>query len=143
MANRFSVHAHDITFMPDVAIGVDFDLHATVTEDAFGHHGHHVHAFNFLTCDKRRGFKIRVSSTCANSGHKMALSFEYVTVPIFRGAFTQKGHQILTALDDRERVQTHQFACVIGIAVAGPGFTIGNVAHHRAGVAADLFGFCH
>ena len=43
MAHHLAFRAHIGLLGTQVAVGVDLDLEAAVTEDAFGHHGHHVH----------------------------------------------------------------------------------------------------
>src|SRR5690606_25845351 len=43
-----------------------------------------------------------------------------------------------SVLQNGQRVHAHDAAANIAIAVAGPGATLGDVAHDRAGVAADL-----
>src|SRR4051794_16569325 len=44
------------------------------------------------------------------------------------------------ALQHDMRIDPHQTAIMIGVAVAGPGRAGLDVAHHRAGIAADLVG---
>ena len=48
-----------------------------------------------------------------------------------------------TAIQDRQWVTPDDTATLIRIAVAGPRLPLGDIAHHRAGVAADLLGPSH
>ena len=44
MADFFTVVQHCSAFIAQIAVGVNLHFEAAIAEDAFGHHGHHVHA---------------------------------------------------------------------------------------------------
>ena len=140
MADRFALDPHHVALLADMAVGVDLHLGAAIGEDALGHHGDHVDAFDLLGNDKGGGLVIGIGGAGADGGDKPALALDDVTVPVTGLVTLQERHQFLGCrLDHRQRIEPHQSAAVIGIAVAGPGLAIGDIAHHRAGIAADLF----
>jgi hypothetical protein len=103
--------------------------------------GDHIHAFHLLAGDKGRWFIVGISGTGAYRGYKFPLPFDDVAVPVFGRPFTQERHHIMAALNNGERVKANQFACMVCIAITGARISIGDVAHHRTGIAADLFRF--
>src|SRR5690606_2624847 len=77
----------------------------------------------------------------ANGGDEGTVGPEDVAVPFAGPEFEERHHLPLVLprrLEHGEGVQAHQFAAVVGIAVAGAGATVGDIAHDRAGIAADL-----
>ncbi|MEM1346152.1 MAG: hypothetical protein AAGI34_16435, partial [Pseudomonadota bacterium] len=45
--------------------------------------------------------------------------------------------------ENGKRIAPHDLALVIGVAIAGAGLPLGDITHHRAGIAADLLGRRH
>jgi hypothetical protein len=74
---------------------------------------------------------------------KLSSGLMHLAVPV--RAPVEKGHQLaalrLGLLDDHQRVDAHQFAVFIGVAVTRAGPARRDVAHDGAGIAADLVAF--
>ena len=124
-----------------MAIGVDLHFHAAITEDAFGHHGDHVDAVDLGRYDEGCWFVVGIGGTGANGGHEHARLVNDLAVPVATGL---ERHQP-TAMRNRSLqhnmwINTHQFAVVIGIAIAGTRRARLNVTHYGASIAADLVG---
>ena len=84
MAYRLSVDIDRIALVSDMAVSVDFHLHAAIGKDAFGHDGDHIDAFDLLADNKGGWFVIWVGRSGPNRGHKRTVAFDDVAVPIFR-----------------------------------------------------------
>ena len=141
VADRLAVHPDLLAFMADMAVGVDLHLHAAIAEDALGDDGDHVHAGGLLRHDEGRGLVVGIGGAGADGGNEGTVGLDDVAAPGFALA-RQEGHDLAAGgfgvLDDGEGIDPDQFAALVGVTVAGAALAIGDVAHHRAGVAADL-----
>ena len=146
MAHHLAFHAHVGLLGTQVAVGVDLDLEAAVTEDALGDHGHHVHALHFGRHDEGRGFVIGIGGGRAHAGDKDLIGMDQVAIPgrgcgIF--AARHKRHQLGLGLREfaaqqNHRVQAHQHPIVVGVAVTSADTPHRYLAQHRAGIAFDF-----
>ena len=125
----------------EIPIGVDLHLDAAVTEDAFGHHRDHVDAVDLGGHDERRRLVVGIGGAGADGGDENARLVNDLAVPVAGGLERHQppamGHR---ALQHNMRIDAHQFAIVIGIAIAGARRARLDVAHDRTGIAADLVG---
>ncbi len=141
MADRLAVDPDLLALMADMAVGVDLHLDAAIAEDALGDDGDHVHVVGLLRHDERRRLVVGIGGAGADGGDEGAVGLDDVAAPGFALA-RQKRHHLaaggLGVLDDGERIDADQFAALVGVTVAGAALAVGDVAHHRAGVAADL-----
>ena len=156
MAHHLALAAHVGLFGSEEAVGVDLHLEAAVAEDALGDHGDHVHAVGLGAHDEGRRLVVRVGGGRAHARHEHFFRQQQVAVPCgFRSHFgpsifcslgaARKRHQRgLTRLQrlaqQHHRVQPHQHARLIGVAVASACAAFGNLAQHRARIALDLGG---
>ena len=141
MPDRLSVNAHHGALVADVAVGVDLHLDPAIRKNALGHDRDHIHALDLLADDEGRGFVIWIGGPRPHGGDEIAPALNDVAVPILRVvALIQKSDGLGPRLDHGQRIKAYQFARVVGIAVAGAGFAVGDEAHHRAGIAADFHG---
>ena len=141
MADGFILGIDDVAFVAEVAVGVDLHLDAAVGKDAFGHDGDHVHALDLLRHDEGGGLVIGIGGARAHGGHEGSMPLDDVACPLRRIAVFQQWHQgPVGPFDDCQHIEPHQLSVLVGVAVAGTGPALGDVAHHRAGVAADLVG---
>jgi hypothetical protein len=135
---------------PREAVGVDLHLQAAVAEDAFGHDRDHVHALGLRADDEGRRLVVRVGGRCADAGDEDLVGVQQVAVPVggrraVFGLASREGHQRRRlarqfAAQEQHRIDPHQHAVAVGIAVAGAGAAVGDLAEHRAGIAFDLAG---
>ena len=138
MADGFTGDAHDVAFLTDVAVGVDFHLHAAVGEDALGHDGDHVDAVDLLADDEGGGLVVGVGGARADGGDEGLSGMDDIAVPV-GGVFAEEGHEFLVGgFQNGQRIEAYQFAAVVGVAVAGARAALGDVAEDGTGVAADL-----
>ena len=146
MADFFTVVQHRSAFITQIAVGINLHFEAAIAEDAFGHHGHHVHALRARGHDKRCRLVIGVSGGCAYAGDKHA-----ALLAIAWGHGLRHGVCISTrqqglcvaersglAIQPNHRVQTHQHTLVVGVAVTSADTAFGNLAEHRARIAFHL-----
>ena len=75
MANFFALKQNSGALIAQITVGVNLHFQTAIAEDAFGHHGHHVHAARLGSDDERCGFVIRVSGGCAYAGDEDAAFF--------------------------------------------------------------------
>ncbi len=141
VADGFALDADDGALLADVAVGVDLHLHAAVAEDALGHDRHHVLVADLLADDERGGLVVRIRGAGADGGDELAAGGERLALPLL-GAGQERDDALVVAGDFQhgERVEADEVAAVVGVAVAGAGAAVGDVAEDGAGVAADLFG---
>ena len=66
---------------------------------------------------------------------------DQLAVPVFgiAGERHQRTPAASRMFEDDQRVEPHDAAVAIAVAVAGAAAAVGDVAHDRAGIAADLF----
>ncbi len=141
MTDRLALRAHGRGFRTEIAVGVDLHLDAAIAEDAFGHDRDHVDAVDLRGHDEGRRLVVGIGGSGTDRGHERARSVDDLAVPVATGL---KRHQPAAmrdrALQDDVRIDAHQLAIVVGVAIAGAGRARLDVAHHRAGIAADLVG---
>ena len=143
MADRLAIDPHEIAFRAKMPVGIDFHLHAAIAEDPLGDDGDHIHAVDLAGDDERRGLVVGIGRSGADRGDEGLTIGQHVALPgIALVIAIQERYDLAAALDpvlqDRQRVQTHQLATLIGVSVTGAGSAIGDVAHDRTGIAADL-----
>lgn len=152
MADRLAIAAHQSAFGAKVAVGVDLQLGAAIAENALRHHGHHVHAVNFAGDNEGGGFVVRVCGPGTNGRHETLRRIEHVAVPLGIGGQKRHHRAVGTGFfQDHQRINAGQIAAHVGVTVASARLALGDVAHDRAGIAADLavgrcspgFGHCH
>ena len=139
MADRLALRADRRRLRAEIAVGVDLHLDAAIAEDAFGHHGDHVDAVDLGGDDERRRLVIRIGRAGADRGDEDDRLANQLAVPIAAGLERHQPSAMRHRLLQHDmRIDPHQFAIVIGIAIAGACRARPDVAHHRAGIAADL-----
>ena len=140
MAHRFAIRPHGGRFGPQMAVCVDLHLHAAIGEDALRHHRDEIDTFHLLRNDERGRFVVRIGGARAHRAHEAALRVDQFAIP-WRFAF--KGDNSIPLLGgmfkDRHRITSGNAPAEIAIAVAGTRAPLGDIAHHRAGIAAQLF----
>ena len=139
MTDRFPLGVDRGAFGSDVAVRVDLDLHPAVTEDSLRYDGNHIDAVYRLADDERGGLVVRVCRSGTDRGYERAPRLDKVAVPIV-GSEETDGLAALfrRCLDHGQGIKPDQPPIVICIPVACTGAAVGDVAHHRAGIAADL-----
>ncbi|MNS82489.1 hypothetical protein D3C72_1162350 [compost metagenome] len=152
MAHDLALVAHVGLLGAQEAVGVDLHLEAAVAEDAFGDDGDHVDALGFGSHDEGRGLVVGIRGGRAHAGDEDLVGVQQVAAPVGRGvclgrlgAGPVEGHERRLfagkrAAQQHHRVDAHQHALAVGVAVAGAGAAVGDLAQHRAGVALDLGG---
>ena len=141
MPHRLTATPHHRLLRAKVAVGVNLDLQAAVTEDALGHHSDQVHPARLRRHNERRRLVIRVSRRRPHPRHKHP-PLRHLLPHLLR----QGGGQVLRFaclavdifLQQHHRVQPHQHTLAIGVAVAGPRTAFGNLTQHRASIAFHL-----
>ena len=131
--------AHRIGFRTEMAVGIDLQLHAAVTEDALGHHRHHIDALHFGRNDERCGLVVRIGRARADGGDELVRAVHDVPIPF--ALDIQEWNERVTARDglveNHVRIDAHELAVGVGIAVAGPGASGLDIAEDRAGITTD------
>ena len=140
MADRLALRAHRRGLRAEMAVGVDLHLDAAIAEDAFGHDRDHVDAVDLRRHDEGRGLVIGIGGAGADRGDEHVRARGRSCRPNRRAAWngTSRPPCDDRALQHDMRIDAHQFAVVIGIAIAGARRARLDVAHHRTGIAADL-----
>ncbi len=140
MADRLAVDARDRPLGAEVTVGVDLHLDAAVGEDALRHHGDHVDAVDLATHDEGRGLVVRIGGAGPDGGDEGGGLTHHGAVPVERaGPEGNDAAAVLQRMFQHDvRVDAHKQAGIVGVAVAGPALAEPDVAHDRAGVAADL-----
>ena len=123
-----------------MTVGVDLHLDAAIGEDALGDDGHQIDALDLLADDEGRRLVVGIGGAGADGGDEAAAGVDQFAVPGL--AVGDEGHHGAAGLgrvvEDGQRIDAHDAAADIAVAVAGAGAAVGDVAHHRAGIAADL-----
>ena len=141
VTNRLALDPHHVALMADMPVGVDLHLDAAIGEDALGHHRHHVNACDLLADDEGGRLVVGIGGARANRGDERAVAPDDIAVPVVGIIGLHEGHELLVrGLQHGQRIEPDQLAAVIRVAIARTGLAVGNVAHHRTGIAADLFG---
>ena len=143
MADRFALRANEITFGAEMAVGIDFQFYATITENAFGDDGDHVYAIDFGGNNERSGFVIGVSCAGADGGEERVFGLRELAVP-FAFAFEER-HEWRTlrfrAIEEDVRIDPDKLTVEIAVTIAGAGLPEFDVTQDGAGVAANcIFG---
>src|SRR5579862_970852 len=145
VANRFALGAHRVLLWSEKSIGIDLKLDATIAEDALGHDGDHVDAFDFGRNNERRGFVVGIGGAGTDRCDEGFLSGDEVAVPF--AIALEEGNDGFTArhgaIKDHVRFDPDQFAILIAVAIARaetPGL---DVAENRAGIAANSIVVSH
>ncbi len=123
-----------------MTVGVDLHLDAAVGEDALGNDSDEIDAFDLLADDEGGRLVVGIGGDRTDGGDEAAAgvltSSPSHARPRRRTAPRRRG--LRRMVEDGQRVHPHDPAADIAVAVAGAGAAIGDVAHHRAGIAADL-----
>ena len=139
MADRLALRAHGRGLRAEIAVGVDLHLDAAIAEDAFGHDRDHVDAVDFRGHDEGRGLVVGIGGAGADRGDEHVRLVDDLAVPVAAGLERhQPSAMRYRALQHDMRIDAHQLAVVIGVAIAGARRARLDVAHHRTGIAADL-----
>ena len=141
VTDSLALHPDRRGLRPEKSVGVDLHLDAAIAEDAFGHHGDHVDAVDLRRHNERRRFVVGIGGAGADGRHENAGLVDELAVPVADGLERHDppamGHR---ALQHNMGIDTHQFAVMIGVAVAGARRARLDVAHHGTRIAADLVG---
>src|ERR1700689_2112995 len=139
VAHGFSLGAHRAALRSQMPVGIDLHLNAAITENSLGYDRDHVDAVHLRRNDERCGLVIRIRRARANRGHKRFSVAAKCTVPF--AATLQKRLDRFAALQRTVqhdmRIEAHQFALVIAIAVARSGSPRLDVAKHWTCITAD------
>ncbi|OIQ69632.1 hypothetical protein GALL_487650 [mine drainage metagenome] len=138
--HRLARRAHHRPLCTKMAVGVDLHFDTTVGIDRFGHHGHDINAVNRAADDEGRRFVIGISRARPDGRDEQVVITNQRPLPVGfqeRPDLPSRGD---TAVEHGQRVAPHDAAPLVGITVTGAGLAVGYVAHHRAGIAADLVG---
>ena len=139
MADRLALRAHGRGLRAEIAVGVDLHLDAAIAENAFGHDRDHVDAVDLGGDDEGRRLVIGIGRSGADRGHEHAGFVHQLAVPVAAGLERHQPSAMRhRPLQHDMRIDAHQFAVVIGIAIARARRARLDVAHHRTGIAADL-----
>ncbi len=138
--DRLAGNAHGSAFRPEIAVGVDLQLHAAIGVDALGDDGHHVDAVDLRGDDERRRLVIGIGRAGADRGHERRRRADNAAIPI--GGLFEERHDRAAfdhgALKQDMRIDADELAVAIGVAVAGAEHARLDEAHDRTGIAADL-----
>ena len=141
MPHRLALHPNGCGFRPEKAVGIDLHLDAAIAEDAFSDDRDHIDAIDLRGHDERRRLVIGIGGAGADRGDEHILFVNDLAVPVAAGLERhQPSAMRYRPLQKNMRIDAHQLAVVIGVAVARAGRPRLDVAHHRAGIAADLVG---
>src|SRR5690349_21115756 len=139
MSHGLTLRTHCAAFGTQMAIGIDLHLHAAVAEDSFRDNCDHIDPFHLRRDNEGCRFVIGVSRARANGGDKCLGVADQRSVPIL--AALDKWHDgfatLNSAIQHDVRVQAHQLAVFVAVAIArssAPGL---DVAKHRTGIATD------
>ena len=140
MADRLALRTHRRRLGAEIAVGVDLHLNAAIAENALGHDRDHVDAVNFRGHDEGRRLVVGIGGAGADRGDEHVRLVDELAVPIAAAGLErhQPSAMRYRLLQHDMRIDTHQFAVVIGVAIARAGRARLDVAHHRTGIAADL-----
>ena len=132
--------AHGRRFGAEMAVGVDLHLDAAIGEDALGDDGDQIDALDLLADDEGRRLVVGIGGAGADRGDEAAAGVDQFAVPLPR--LRRERHDGAAGsrplVEDGQRVHAHDPAADIAVAVAGAGAAVGDVAHDRTGIAADL-----
>ena len=126
MAHFLTPEKHRRPLGSQKPIGVNLHLEAAITEDALGHHGHHVDIARARRDDERRGFVIGVSGGSPDARHKHFIrlrrqSRQHLGSGVIVGARHQRGvlgQRCRLSLQPDHRIQSHQDTRLIGVPIA-------------------------
>src|SRR5579871_765243 len=120
-------------------IRVDLHLDAAVTENALGHYRDHVDTFHLRRDDERRRLVVGICRSRPNRRHKRLAVADQGSIPV--ATALQKRHHRIAALDraveHNMRIEAHQLAIMIAVAVARSRASGLDVTQHGTSVAAD------
>ena len=135
VADRLALDPHRRLLGAEIAVGVDLHLDAAVAEDALGHDGDHVDAVMLGRDDERRGLVVGIGRGGADAGDEGALALAELARP-GRAALDEGDARQIGLGQQHQRIDPHQLAVHVGVAVAGAGAARPDAAQHRAGIAA-------
>ena len=139
MADRLALGADGRGLGAEIAVGVDLHLDAAIAENTFGHDRDHVDAVDLRGNDKGRRLVIGIGGAGADRSHEHAGFVNQLAIPVAAGLERHQPSAMRhRSLQHDMRIDAHQFAVVIGIAIARARRARLDVAHHRTGIAADL-----
>ena len=140
VADRLALRAHRRRLGAEIAVGVDLHLDAAIAENALGHDRDHVHAVDFRGHDEGRRLVVGIGGSGPDGGHEHVRLVDDLAVPIAATGLErhQPSAMRYRLLQHDMRIDAHQLAVVIGIAIACARSARLDVAHHRTGIAADL-----
>ena len=127
----------------EVAVGVDLHLDPAIAEDALGHDRDHVDPVHLRGNDEGRGLVVGIGGARADRGHEDRLVGKDFARPfglLSREKGTTTPPALDRALEQDMRIDAHEFAVAVGVAVAGASHAEADVTGDRTGVAADLVG---
>src|SRR6202142_4800082 len=120
MADWLALGAYNCAFRTEMAIGVDFELHAAIAVDALGDHRHHVDPIDLGGNDEGGGLIVGVGGAGADSGDEWTGSPEDVAAP---GSLSIDEWHDLAAfvygpVEQHMRIDPHQLAILVRVTVA-------------------------
>ena len=139
MPHSLALGAYEIALGSEMSIGVDLHLHSAVAEDALGDDRDHIHALDFRGNNEGRRLVVRIGRARSDGSHKGLGSAHDVAVP-FLLALKERNHRSAPrqrAIEHHVRIDAHQLAITIAVAVASSQSAGLDVAEHRAGVATN------
>src|SRR4029077_19103654 len=139
MPHSLALGAYEIALGSEMSIRVDLHLHSAVAEDALGDDGDHIHALDFRGNNEGRRLVVGIGRARSDGSHKGLGSAHDVAVP-FLLALKERNHRSAPrqrAIEHHVRIDAHQLAITIAVAVASSQSAGLDVAEHRAGVATN------
>ena len=140
VTDRLALRADGRGLGAEITVGVDLHLDAAIAENAFGHHGDHVDAVDLRRHDEGRRLVVGIGGAGADRGDEHVGFTDELAVPIAAAGLERHQPSAMRhrSLQHDMRIDAHQFAIVIGVAIARARRARLDVAHHRTGIAADL-----
>ena len=135
VAHRLALHPHRRLLGPQVAVGVDLHLDAAVAEDPLGHDRDHVDAVMLRGDDEGRGLVVGIGGGGADAGDEGALALPQFAAPGVAALDEGDAGEIGLG-QQHQRIDPHQRAVLVGVAVAGAGAAGADAAQDGTGIAA-------
>ena len=138
VSDRLAVGHHRGGLGTEMPVGIDLHLDAAIAEDALGHDRDQVDALDLLRHDEGCRLVVGIGGARADAGHETRPCIDEIAVP----RFAVEWHDGLPVLDrmfeNAQWIGAHDAAVEIAVSVACAGTAFGDIAHHGAGIAAQL-----
>src|SRR6056297_2638252 len=139
MPDDLASGSHRRTLVPEVPIGVDLHLDPAIGIDRLGHHGDEIDPLHIAADDEGGGLVIGIGGARAHATDEHIIPAQNLSIPFRFQERSDLSSGPHPTVKYGQGVATHDLAVLVGIAVTSPDLARRNVAHHRAGIAADLF----